>query len=289
MCPAPNDAAAGAEQVLPGVQRILAVASGKGGVGKSTTAINLALALKASRGGGLNVGVLDADIYGPSMAMMFGISERPRVDENRRLIPLVSYDVKVISMAFLSDPDKPVIWRGPMVHGLLQQFVKDVNWGDLDYLVVDLPPGTGDAQLSLSQLLDITGVIIVTTPQDVSLIDARKGLQMFRQMKVPVLGIVENMSHFECPHCHERTDIFRSGGGSRTAAEIDVPFLGEIPIDPAVVLGGDRGEPVVASAPESPASQAFLSLAEKVTAKMDQVSGEDKPPQAPMMPGFDWK
>lgn len=275
--------------VLTGVKYIVAVASGKGGVGKSTTAVNLALALKDVRKGA-RVGLLDADVYGPSMAMMLGVNERPTVTEDRKLIPLDGHGVRVVSMGFLSDPDRPVIWRGPMVHGLLQQFIRDVEWGELDYLVIDLPPGTGDAQLSLSQMIDITGAVIVTTPQDVSLIDARKGLQTFRQLKVPVLGIVENMSYFQCPHCSERTEIFRSGGGRRTAEEIGVPFLGEIPIDPAVVVGGDEGRPIMATDPSSPASEAYRKFAGEVDSKLKLAAGEKKPSQTPIMPdSFKWE
>jgi ATP-binding protein involved in chromosome partitioning len=273
--------------VLPGVRNIVAVASGKGGVGKSTTAINLAVALRQS---GAAVGLLDADVYGPSMAMMFGLDGRPEISADRKIVPMLGHGVKVVSMGVLSDPDKPVIWRGPMVHGLLQQFLGDVDWGELDYLVVDLPPGTGDAQLSISQRVSISGAVIVTTPQDVSLIDARKGLLMFRQLKVPVLGIVETMSYFHCPHCGERTDIFRHGGGRRTAEELDVPYLGEIPIDPAVVVGGDEGTPIVALDPASPAAKAYTTVAGEVAAKLSVLAEEKRPGHTPILPGpIEWK
>ena len=287
----PNPGKANPDQgpPLPDVKSIVAVASGKGGVGKSTTAVNLAVALSRAPQG-TAVGLLDADVYGPSMPLMFGLRDRPRVDADRKLIPLESHGIKVISMGFLSDPDKAVIWRGPMVHGLLQQFIRDVRWGALDYLVIDLPPGTGDAHISISQIIEITGVVIVTTPQEVSLIDARKGLQMFRQMKVPVLGIVENMSYFLCPHCNERTEIFRAGGGRRAAKELGVPFLGEIPIDPAVVISGDEGKPIIDRNPESPASQAYARFATEVLGKLKTAAKEEKPGQAPIMPdSFGWK
>ncbi len=268
---------AGSDQVLlPGVKNIIAVASGKGGVGKSTTAINLALALRQS---GAAVGLLDADVYGPSMAMMFGLEGRPQISENRKIIPLEGHGMKVLSMGFLSEGDKPVIWRGPMVHGLLQQFLRDGEWGSLDYLVIDLPPGTGDAQLSISQLISISGAVIVTTPQDISLIDARKGLKMFQQMRVPVLGIVENMSYFVCTNCGHRHEIFRYGGGRRTATELDVPFLGEVPIDPEVVLAGDQGAPIVVRNPQSPASKAYAAIAGQVAARLSILSaGEGAAP-----------
>ena len=273
--------------VLADVKNVVAVASGKGGVGKSTTAINLAMALRQA---GASVGLLDADVYGPSMAMMFGIEDKPAITAEKKIIPLDGYGVKVMSMGFLSDPMKPVIWRGPMVHGLLQQFLRDVEWGALDYLVIDLPPGTGDAQLSISQIASISGAVIVTTPQDVSLLDARKGLLMFRQMRVPVLGIVENMSYFACPHCGERTDIFRHGGGRRASEELGVPFLGEIPIDPAVVVGGDQGKPIVVERPDSPAATAYAALAGQVAAQLSKLSEESKLPHAPIMPGpIEWK
>ena len=277
---------AGAEQVaLPEVKNIVAVASGKGGVGKSTMAINLALALKKC---GAQVGLLDADVYGPSMAMMFGLSGRPTVNERRKIDPLVGYDIKVLSMGFLNEGDKPVIWRGPMVHGLLKQFLQDAEWGALDYLVVDLPPGTGDAQLSISQLVPISGAVIVTTPQDISLIDARKGLKMFQQMRVPVLGIVENMSYFICTSCGHRHEIFRHGGGRRTAEELGVPFLGEVPIDPEVVVGGDQGVPIVERNPESPAAKAYVQVAGQVAAQLSILSaGEGAAPGMP--PPLKWQ
>lgn len=274
--------------VLPGVKNVVAVASGKGGVGKSTTAVNLALALKRA---GATVGVLDADVYGPSMQMMLGIEDRtPNFTENKRLVPWQAHGLSVMTIALLQDPDKPVIWRGPMVHGLLQQFLRDVEWGELDYLIIDLPPGTGDAQLSISQQASISGAVIVTTPQDVSLLDARKGLQTFRQLKVPVLGIVENMSYFVCGHCNERTEIFRHGGGRKTSEELEVSFLGEIPLDPQVVLGGDEGVPILARDPDSPVAKAYVEFAGKVAAQVSIAAEENAPSHPPIMPGkIDWK
>jgi ATP-binding protein involved in chromosome partitioning len=263
--PAAAHAAMPSRPVLPGVRRKIAVASGKGGVGKSTVAANLALALQR---GGATVGLLDADIYGPSQQMMMGCRERPRINAEEKIVPVDGQGVKVMSLGFLMDADQPVIWRGPMVMKALQQFIEDVAWGELDYLVVDLPPGTGDAQLTITQQVPLDGAVIVTTPQDVALIDARKGLAMFQKVSVPVLGIVENMSAFVCPHCGERSEIFKSGGGRRTAADLGVPFLGEIPIDPAVVVGGDAGTPIVASHPDSAAAQAFVALAGEVARRL---------------------
>jgi len=248
-------------ELLPGVKVKIAVASGKGGVGKSTVAANLALALKQ---GGAAVGLLDADIYGPSQQLMMGCSERPRVNQEEKILPVDGNGVHVMSLGFLIDPDTPVVWRGPMVMKALQQFLEDVEWGELDYLVVDLPPGTGDAQLTITQQLPLDGAVIVTTPQDVALIDARKGLAMFQKVSVPVLGVVENMASFVCPHCGETSEIFKRGGGRRTAEALGVPFLGEIPIDPEVVVGGDAGTPIVASHPDSVAARAFQELAAKV-------------------------
>ncbi len=252
-------------EVLAGVRFKIAVASGKGGVGKSTVAANLAIALRRA---GAAVGLLDADIYGPSQQMMMGCTEKPMVSEDHRILPVDGHGVKVMSLGFLMDPDQPVIWRGPMVMKALQQFIEDVDWGTLDYLVVDLPPGTGDAQLTMTQQVPLDGAVIVTTPQDVALIDARKGLAMFRRVSVPVLGVVENMSAFVCPHCGQRSEIFKHGGGRRTADELGVPYLGEIPIDPAIVVGGDAGVPIVAAAPESPAALAFRDLAAAIQRRL---------------------
>jgi ATP-binding protein involved in chromosome partitioning len=255
--PAPAPAAA----VLPDVRRKIAVASGKGGVGKSTVAANLALALQRL---GYRVGLLDSDVYGPSQQMMMGIDEKPMVNADNQIVPLEKWGVKVMSLGFLMDVDQPVIWRGPMVMKAVEQFLQDVAWGKLDCLVIDLPPGTGDAQLTLTQKVHLDGAVIVTTPQDVALIDARKGLAMFQRVNVPVLGIVENMSYYLCPECGHREEIFRHGGGRRTAEQLGVPFLGEIPIDPKVAIGGDEGRPIVAGEPRSAVTEAYLRIAESV-------------------------
>ena len=252
-------------QILAGVKNVVAVASGKGGVGKSTVATNLALALAAS---GAAVGLMDADIYGPSIPMMLGISRMPDVTPDRKIVPLERYGLKLISMGFLTNDDSPVIWRGPMVHGIVQQFLADVLWGNLDYLIIDLPPGTGDAQLTITQLAPLAGAVIVSTPQDVALIDARKGLRMFERVDVPVLGIVENMSFFVCPHCGKETDIFSTGGAERCAAELAVPFLGRIPIDAVIRECGDAGKPIVAAQPEHPVSKAYLAIAQALAAQL---------------------
>jgi len=245
-----------------GVKNAVAVASGKGGVGKSTIASNLALALARS---GAAVGLLDADVYGPNIPLMMGVHERPR-GSNGRIIPPVGHGVKLMSMGFLVEEDTPLIWRGPMIHSALRQFISDVDWGDLDYMVVDLPPGTGDASLSLAQSLSLTGVVIVTTPQDVALADVTKSIAMFKYLDVPVLGVIENMSYFVCSHCGQRTDIFSHGGGQAVAERMGVPFLGEVPLDPVVRAGGDSGQPVVVSEPESPAALAIGQIAAKVAA-----------------------
>jgi ATP-binding protein involved in chromosome partitioning len=254
-------AAQAPRDLLPGVRTKIAVASGKGGVGKSTVAANLALALR-----GLNsaVGLLDADIYGPSQQLMMGCTDKPMISPDQKIIPVDGHGVRVMSLGFLMDADTPVIWRGPMVMKALQQFIEDVDWGTLDYLIVDLPPGTGDAQLTMTQQIPLDGAIIVTTPQDVALIDARKGLAMFRKVNVPVLGVIENMSTFVCPHCGKSSEIFKHGGGRRTAEQLGVPFLGEIPIDPAIVVGGDGGTPIVASHPGSAAAAAFVAVATEI-------------------------
>jgi ATP-binding protein involved in chromosome partitioning len=253
---------AGAPNTLSGVKYRIAVASGKGGVGKSTVSTNLALSLRAL---GYSVGLLDADIYGPSQQMMLGIEGRPEIDEtDEKIIPMERHGVKTMSLGLITDADTPVIWRGPMVMKAIDQFLTDVKWGTLDFMIIDLPPGTGDAQLTLTQKAGLTGAVVVTTPQDVALIDARKGLAMFRKVNVPVLGIIENMSYFICRHCGEREEIFGHGGGQKTAEMLGVPFLGEVPIDPKVVVGGDTGEPIVVSDPQSPASAAFRELARHV-------------------------
>jgi len=263
--PAPPRGAVGVPpadtQILKDVRFKVAVASGKGGVGKSTVAANLALALSRR---GFGVGLMDSDIYGPSQQMMMGIDEKPYVNEKNQIVPIERYGVKVISLGFLMDVDQPVIWRGPMVMKAVEQFLQDVAWGRLDFLVIDLPPGTGDAQLTLTQKIHLSGAIIVTTPQDVSLIDARKGLAMFQKVNVPVLGIIENMSYYLCPECGHREEIFKHGGGERTAKQLQVPFLGEIPIDPKVVVGGDSGRPIVAGEPGSAVSEVYLRIAETV-------------------------
>lgn len=245
---------------IEGVKLVLAVASGKGGVGKSTVAVNLALALKQL---GLKVGLMDADIYGPSTPTMLGIhSAPPAVGE--KIAPAVVYGLEVISIGFFIPANAPIIWRGPMVMKAVTQFLHDVDWGDLDCLVVDLPPGTGDAQLSLVQQVPVDGVVIVTTPSDVALVDARRGLEMFTKLNVPVLGIIENMSYFVCPHCNERTDVFSSGGGKTTAGQLGAKFLGEIPLTADVRFGGDHGNPIVNADPASHAAKPFIELANTV-------------------------
>ena len=252
-------------EVLPSVRNTIAVASGKGGVGKSTTAINLALSLRAS---GAKVGVLDADVYGPSLPLLTGVSERPTA-ENRRIYPLEAYGLELMSMGFFLTEESPVIWRGPMVHGLIKQFLTDVAWGPLDYLVFDMPPGTGDAALTLTQMAPISGAVIVTTSNDLSVVDARKGLRMFEKVEVPVLGVVENMSYFTPPELPDKKYyIFGEGGGKRVADELGVDFLGEVPIDPRVVEGGDKGRPIVIHAPDSQAATAFQELAATVVRKL---------------------
>jgi ATP-binding protein involved in chromosome partitioning len=248
-----------------GVSNAIAVGSGKGGVGKTTVAVNLAVSLALE---GAQVGLLDADIYGPNVPLMMGVNERPRSLDGKKILPLERFGVKLMSMGFLIDEKTPVIWRGPMIHGTLRQFLSDVEWGTLDYLVVDLPPGTGDASLSLAQSIPLTGAVLVTTPQAVSVADVVKGMVMFQHLKVPVLGVIENMSHFVCNHCGERTDIFGSGGGRRVSEEMGIPFLGEVPIDPQVRAGGDEGQPVVIAAPDSPAGQALRQIARELAAKI---------------------
>jgi ATP-binding protein involved in chromosome partitioning len=252
-------------QAVPGVRNIVAVGAGKGGVGKSTTSVNLAVALARK---GARVGLMDADVYGPNIPQMLGIVGQPDVTEEKKIIPPEAHGVKVISMGMLVPPDQPVIWRGPMLHGAVQQFMRDVAWGELDYLVVDLPPGTGDVSLSMAQSVPVAGAVVVTTPQGVSVSDVRKAVAMFRQLNIPVLGVVENMSYFVCGHCSERTEIFGNGGGRRMAEELRIPFLGEVPIDTRVRSGGDEGQPIVAAVPDAPAAQALAEVAGKVAAQI---------------------
>jgi len=263
-------------EILPGVRNTIAVASGKGGVGKSTTAVNLALALRET---GASVGILDADVYGPSLQLLLGVNARPQTIE-RKILPNEAYGMKTMTMGFFVNESSPVIWRGPMVHGLISQFLKDVEWGTLDYLVIDLPPGTGDAALTLTQMAPLSGAVIVTTANDLSLIDARKGLKMFEKVSVPVLGIIENMSYFTPPDLPDRKYyIFGRGGGERTAKELSVEFLGEVPIDPRVVEGGDVGRPILVHAPDSDAARAFRKLAGTIARKL-AVLATDTPPLA---------
>jgi ATP-binding protein involved in chromosome partitioning len=252
-------------QAVPGIKNILAVGAGKGGVGKSTTSVNLAVALQKK---GAKVGLMDADVYGPNIPQMLGITAQPEVSEDKRIQPPSAYGIKVISMGMLVAPDQPIIWRGPMLHGAVQQFMRDVAWGELDYLVVDLPPGTGDVSLSMAQSVPVAGAVVVTTPQSVSVSDVRKAVAMFRQLNIPILGVVENMSTFVCGHCGQRTDIFGHGGGARMAEEMSIPFLGEVPIDTRVREGGDTGQPIVAAVPDSPAARGFESVAGKVAAQL---------------------
>ncbi len=249
---------------IPGVKYPIAIASGKGGVGKSTVAVNLAVALGAT---GAKVGLLDADIYGPSIPTMMGVHGAPRGD-GEKIEPLDGFGIKLMSLGFLMPDNSPVIWRGPMVAGAIQQFLREVEWGTLDYLLIDLPPGTGDAQLTLAQSIPLTGVVIVMTPQDVAVKIASKALGMFRQLKVRVLGIIENMSYFICPHCHESTEIFSRGGGKRASEQLGVPLLGEIPLDEELRVGGDMGQPILTRSPESPTAEIYRKLAEALAERV---------------------
>jgi ATP-binding protein involved in chromosome partitioning len=252
------------EAIIPGVKNTIAIASGKGGVGKSTVAVNLAVSLAMD---GARVGLIDCDVYGPSIPLMMGIDRRPEM-KDRKLIPLENHGVKLMSIGFLVDPMQAVIWRGPMASGAVKQFMSDVDWGDLDYLVFDLPPGTGDIQLTLVQTIPLTGAVIITTPQDISLADARKGLRMFERVNVPVFGIIENMSYFICSNCGHREEIFDYGGGKRTADELGVPHLGEIPIDTKIRVGGDLGTPIVVAEPASPNAQIIRQIARNLAAQV---------------------
>jgi len=257
------------DEVLPGVKNTIAVASGKGGVGKSTVAVNLAVALAKD---GANVGLIDADIYGPSIPLMLGINERPVVyqtEQATKIVPIEAFGIKTISIGMLIDDDAPVIWRGPMASGAVKQFMTDVEWGNLDYLIFDMPPGTGDIQLTLVQTIPLTGAVIVTTPQEVSLIDARKALKMFERVNVPILGIVENMSYFIAPDTGKSYDIFGSGGGEKTASDLNVPFIGGIPIDPRVRIGGDKGVPVVFDIPDSEHAKTIQDISRRLAEQVN--------------------
>ena len=257
----------GREEMLPAVKNIVAIASGKGGVGKSTISVSLSVALAGS---GAKVGLLDTDIYGPSIPIMMGVTERPEI-KGEKLIPIIKYGVSLMSIGFLIAEDTPLIWRGPMVMKAVEQLLTDVEWGELDYLLVDLPPGTGDVQLTLAQKVPLSGTVIVTTPQDVALLDVVRGIAMFNKLNVPVLGVIENMSFFLCPHCGERTDIFSHGGGEAAAKKLGVPFLGEVPIDLKIRAGGDAGRPILVDDPESPQSKVFIRIGEQLAARISSL------------------
>jgi len=255
---------------IPGVKNLVAIASGKGGVGKTTVAVNLSLALSKL---GFKVGLLDADVYGPNVPIMLGTTQEPAATADKRIIPVVSQGVKMISMGLLSPGDKPMIWRGPMLHSVITQFLRSVEWGELDYLLIDLPPGTGDVQLTLIQTVAVTGAVIVTTPSTVALADVRKAIEMFRQVNVEVLGVVENMSSFSCPHCAKPIDIFGHGEGSKTALAYGVPVLGEIEIDPRIRIGGDTGKPVAAQGEDAAGAKSLYNVARAVTNRLDELAG----------------
>jgi ATP-binding protein involved in chromosome partitioning len=258
----------GPRQSLPGVRNVIAVGAGKGGVGKTTVSVNLAIAL-ARRGS--RVGIIDGDIYGPNVPIMLGMKQ-PLVTDGQKIVPGEKYGLQVISMAFLTEQDAPIIWRGPMLHGALQQFFRDVRWRELDYLVVDLPPGTGDVALSLSQTVPVAGAIVVTTPQQVALADSRRAVAMYKKLNIPPLGVIENMSYFACPACGHEADIFGSGGGERMAADLGVPFIGRIPIYQPIREGSDSGVPLVVSEPDSAAGRAFMAAAERTAAQVSIAS-----------------
>ncbi|MEK6553186.1 MAG: iron-sulfur cluster carrier protein ApbC [Bacteroidota bacterium] len=257
-------------EILPGVKNTIAVASGKGGVGKSTVAVNLAVALALD---GAKVGLIDADIYGPSIPMMLGINDKPKIFQDTataKMVPLENYGIKVMSIGFLIDDDAPVIWRGPMASGAIKQFMSDVHWDELDYLIFDLPPGTGDIQLTLVQTIPLSGAVVVTTPQDVSIIDVKKALKMFQRVNVPILGIVENMSYFIAPDTGKRYDIFGTGGGKKLAEELSIPLLGSIPISQETREGGDKGKPIVFDKPNSEQSKKFLEISRNMAAEISK-------------------
>jgi ATP-binding protein involved in chromosome partitioning len=254
---------------ITGVKNLVAVASGKGGVGKTTVAVNLAIALKNM---GHAVGLLDADVYGPNVPVMLGTNEQPRAVDERTIIPVEAYGLKMISMGLLNPGDKPLVWRGPMLHSVIQQFLRSTQWGELDYLIVDLPPGTGDVQLTLIQSVSVSGAVVVTTPSIVALADVRKAIEMFRQVNVEILGVVENMSYFNCPHCNGRIDVFGHGEGQHMAKSFGVPFLGEIEIDPQIRIGGDTGKPVASLGEDAPGSKSIYAMARNVVARLEVVN-----------------
>jgi ATP-binding protein involved in chromosome partitioning len=249
---------------LPGVKNVIAVGAGKGGVGKTTVSVNLALSLTKA---GARVGILDGDIYGPNVPLMLGLQAELSTD-GKQIRPAEKFGLQVVSLAFMTGEDQAVIWRGPMVHGAIQQFFRDVGWRDLDYLIIDMPPGTGDVALSLSQTVAVAGAVVVTTPQQVSLADSRRAVRMYQKLNIPTLGIVENMSYYACPNCHHESDIFGFGGGEQIATTMDVPFLGRLPVYQPISLGSDRGIPIVIAEPESPAGRAFATVAERVATQV---------------------
>jgi ATP-binding protein involved in chromosome partitioning len=251
---------------IPGVKNLVAVASGKGGVGKTTVSVNLALALKQM---GAKVGLLDADVYGPNVPIMLGTDEQPQALSEREILPVQAQGIKLISMGLLNPGDKPMIWRGPMLHSVMTQFLRSVVWGELDYLIIDLPPGTGDVQLSLIQLVPVTGAVLVTTPSTVALADVRKAMEMFRQVNVEIIGVVENMSFFSCPHCQGKIDVFGHGEGRRIAETYGVPLLGEIEIDPRIRIGGDTGKPVALLGPDAPGAKSIYAMARAVAGRLE--------------------
>jgi ATP-binding protein involved in chromosome partitioning len=275
MPPGPTPQQMPERQPIPGIKNLVAVASGKGGVGKTTVAVNLALALAKL---GHQVGLLDADVYGPNVPIMLGTRQEPQATQDKRIIPVEVQGIKMISMGLLSPGDKPMIWRGPMLHSVITQFLRSVLWGELDYLIIDLPPGTGDVQLTLIQTVAVTGAVVVTTPSTVALADVRKAIEMFRQVNVEVLGVVENMSTFACPHCHKPVDIFGHGEGAKTAQEYGVPILGEIEIDPRIRIGGDTGKPVTLLGDTAPGAKSLYSLARAVSARLVEVGASAQGP-----------
>ena len=267
----PNQPGMPPRMPIPGVKNLIAVGSGKGGVGKTTVSVNLAVALASL---GYKAGLMDADVYGPNVPLMMGMINRTPMAHGERIQPLEQYGVRLMSMGFLNPGDKPLVWRGPMLHSVIQQFLRGVDWGELDYLIIDLQPGTGDVALSLIQSVPLTGAVVVSTPSDVSLQDARKAIHMFHQVKVPILGIVENMSYLDCPHCNERIDVFSYGGGRRTAEQMQVPFLAELPLDPKVRIGGDTGRPIALRPGEG---EAFLELARHTAGRVQEAASQEGP------------